>query len=452
MNDGPSKNLVKLRRPSRNKRISLVRMIMPTVLPVLSQHSEQCSCLCGTRVGAATSPHYNFADLAKLDLRIEANLDGLRIASEEGWQLCAKELDWEEPGEVFAAAVLALENGDDSKIQSVLKAATKTPELAGGFISALGWLEYRQAEPHIKTLCGSHASAERRVGIAAAAIHRKDPGRVLNDGVSDPDPLLRARALRAVGELGRTDLVPLIQNELNAQTRDEGCRFWAAWSTTLLVGYGNAIRALQSVAESPSPYRERALQMALRRMDIASAHSWQQRLVTDRLEKSPHAARLAVIGAGVIGDPALVPWLTEQMKVAPLARVAGEAFTMITGVDIAYEDLDTDKPEGFESGPTENPEDDNVEMDPDERLPWPDANLIAKWWEKHANEFQPGARHLLGKPITIDWMQQVLRVGRQRQRAAAALELAIMQPGVPLFEVRAPGFRQQELLQISARR
>ena len=33
--------------------------------------------------------------------------------------------------------------------------------------------------------------------------------------------------------------------------------------------------------------------------------------------------------------------------------------------------------------------------------------------------------------------------GYQRQRAAAALELAILKPGRPLFEVRAPGWRQQ---------
>ena len=38
------------------------------------------------------------------------------------------------------------------------------------------------------------------------------------------------------------------------------------------------------------------------------------------------------------------------------------------------------------------------------------------------------------------------RIGRQRQRAAAALELAIRQPSQPLFEVRAPGFRQQTIL------
>jgi uncharacterized protein (TIGR02270 family) len=406
---------------------------------VLFEHVNQASFLWGLRDTTAAAPHNFLPDLAALDLRLDAHLDGLRIAGEDSWQLCLEQLEKGEAGEVFAAAVLALESADQAKIQPVLRAATKSPELARGFISALGWLNYPQAEPYIKTLCASRSEAERRIGVAAAAIHRKDPGRILNDAVSDPDLLLRARALRAVGELARMDLVPIIQKDLNS--KDESCRLWAAWSTALLVGYTNAVEVLQSFAQSQSPYREPALQMALRRMDLRSTYSWQQGIASN-----PQFSRLAVVGAGVIGDPSANPWLIEQMNTPPLARVAGEAFTMITGVDIAYHDLDTDKPEPFESGPTENPEDDNVEMDPDERLPWPDPALIAHWWAKHENEFQPGIRYLLGKPISLEWAQQVLRIGRQRQRAAAALELAILQPGAPLFEVRAPGFRQQELL------
>jgi hypothetical protein len=53
---------------------------------------------------------------------------------------------------------------------------------------------------------------------------------------------------------------------------------------------------------------------------------------------------------------------------------------------------------------------------------------------------------LCGKPITEGQCQHVLRYGYQRQRAAAAIELAMMKPDQPLFEVRAPGFRQQKLL------
>jgi hypothetical protein len=40
--------------------------------------------------------------------------------------------------------------------------------------------------------------------------------------------------------------------------------------------------------------------------------------------------------------------------------------------------LEGKKPEGFEAGPTENPEDENVKMDPDDNLPWPDPALILK--------------------------------------------------------------------------
>jgi hypothetical protein len=49
-------------------------------------------------------------------------------------------------------------------------------------------------------------------------------------------------------------------------------------------------------------------------------------------------------------------------------------------------------------------------------------------------------------PSRKEPIRQVLKTGRQRQRAAA-LELALLQPGRPLFEVRASGFRQQRLLQ-----
>ena len=44
--------------------------------------------------------------------------------------------------------------------------------------------------------------------------------------------------------------------------------------------------------------------------------------------------------ADIDGDPAHVPWLIDQMHQEKLARIAGEAFSMITGVDIDLLDLD----------------------------------------------------------------------------------------------------------------
>ena len=412
---------------------------MKILSDILDQHTDGSAFLWQLRCRSVAMSHYSLADLAKLDQRVEAHIDGLRIAGEDGWQLARKEMAWKESGEVFAAAVLAFESNAPNKITEVLRVGAATPELARGVISALGWIEYEQAAPHIRNLCASELRSHRRIGIAAAAIHRQDPGRPLNDALNSGDLLLHARAARAAGELGRTDLVPIMQQDLNA--KDAGCRFWAAWSSALLAGYSNTIQILQSIAESPGPFRERALQLALRRLSLQSAHAWNL-----QLSNESQSLRQAVIGAGIIGDPAMVPWLIERMSIPPLARVAGEAFTMITGVDLAYQDLDCKQPENFEAGPNEDPQDDNVEMDPDEKLPWPDVALIAQWWNKHHSEFQPGVRHLIGQPISIDWAETVLRTGQQRQRSAAALELAILRPGRLLFEVRAPGFRQQQLL------
>ena len=198
---------------------------------------------------------------------------------------------------------------------------------------------------------------------------------------------------------------------------------------------------LQNVAEAGGPFAERAAQMAMRRLSANNAKIWLKRLVKDLGQK-----RIAVIAAGAFADPEAIPFLIDQMKVPKLARVAGESFSLITGANIAYEDLDGKKPEGFEAGPTENPEDEKVAMDADLNLAWPDPALIQKWYNARQGNFAKGTRYLLGLPITSESLRQALKTGYQRQRAAAALELAILKPGRPLFEVRAPGFRQQQLM------
>jgi uncharacterized protein (TIGR02270 family) len=406
---------------------------------LLTQHSVDAEFLWRARQLASVATNYELSSLARLDNRLEAHIDGLRVAGEEGWQLARKEMEWKEAGEVFTAAILAFESNDPAKIADVLAIDALTPELSRGVISALGWMEYEQAAPHIRALCASQPRSHRRIGIAAAAIHRRDPGEPLVNALSSGDPLLRARAARAAGELGRRDLVPLLDENLKSDHAAR--RFWSAWSMALLVGYSKAIRILQSFAESPGPFRLQAFQLVLRRLPLTEAMHWNEQLRTH-----PDGLRLSLVGAGILGAPSVVPSLIEQMSIPAMARVAGEAFTTITGVDLAYQDLDTNAPEDFDTGPTEDPNDDNVDMDPDEGLPWPDATLIREWWNKNQHDFVPHLRYFMGKPVDKSWLEHVLRSGRQRQRAAAALDLAILDSGKPLFEVRAPGFRQVQLL------
>ena len=413
----------------------------PIITGIVEQHAEGAAIAWLIRDRAVDRPDHVLSDLARVDLRLEAQIDGLRIAAEPGWEIAKTALvEIGEPGEVFAAGVLAFESGEPERIQQVIEVGTATPEASRGLISALGWLPYPQASKTIKTLLAAESTAGLRAGLAAMSAHRKNPGPpALQKAFASDDPLLKARALRAVGELG------LINVQITAlattKAKDPACRFWAAWSRALLSVQRNAVISLQDIAEAGGTFAERAAQMAMRRLPSSEARAWLRRLV-----KELRQMRIAVVAAGAFADPEIIPFLIEQMKVPKLARVAGESFSLITGADIAYDKLEGAKPEGFEAGPTENPEDENVAMDPDLNLPWPDPALIQKWWNARQGNFARGTRYLLGQPITPESLREALKTGFQRQRAAAALELAILKPGRPLFEVRAPGWRQQALL------
>lgn len=409
------------------------------IATILLQHAEEVSLLWHRRDAAAVQPHYSLGDLYRLDDRLDAHLDGLRIAGEAGWELCREELRWQEAGEVFASAAVALDAGKKERIDEVLPVACRTVDLARGFVSAIGWLEWEQVSAWAKRLGESDDPMGRRIGLGGATAHRCLSLAALDVGLEDAESVVRERAMKAAGEMGRSAVLPVLRHGYASEKVEE--RMWSAWSGALL-GDTAAVQVLRRVAEGGGVRAEQACLMAMRRARLEEALEWQRDLASRGDE-----LRLAVIGAGAIGDPVLMPWIIGQMAKPELARVAGEAFFMITGVDLAYDDLDGEWPEGFTTGPTEAAEDEDVAMDRDENLPWPDPRLIQGWWEDHGLQFIAGTRYLLGKPMAEGgWLETVLRDGRQRQRAAAALELAIRNPGQPLFNVKAPGFQQKTIL------
>ncbi|MBX3516475.1 MAG: TIGR02270 family protein [Rhodospirillales bacterium] len=407
---------------------------------IVGQHAEEAAFLWLLRAAAVRAPHYRLKDLAKLDNRVEAHVDGLRVASEAGWQLASEQLKFEEPGELFAASVLALESRAWARIDLVIDFAARMPEAAPGLFSALGWVERAHLHGTVKELLDSDDPFRRRLGLTACALHRVDPGPRLQAALADPEPGLRSRALKAAGELGRNDLREAVHEHLTDD--DPGCRFSAASAAVLLGDRGQGLAQLFTIAaDLASPWQAPALQLAPRLLTSPAAQAWFR-----DLSAAPAWLRLLITAIGVHGDASYVPWLIERMQTPELARLAGEAFSMITGADLAYDDLETDRPEGVESGPNENPEDEDVALDPDEDLPWPAPELIARWWQAHAARFADPQRYLCGQPVTEAHCRDVLSTGFQRQRRAAALELALMRADRPLFECRAPAFRQQAAL------
>ena len=413
---------------------------LPIIESIVAEHAEEAAFLWLLRDAAVAAPHYSLQDLAELDERVEAHIDGLRVAGDGGWAMVADGLQQPESGEVFAAAVLAFEGDDPQRLQQLYAAVETAPETVRGLVSAIGWVSPDKLRGKIAGLLGSDSPLWLRTGIAACAVHRVDCGEHLARAIEHEDLDLKARALRAAGEIARVDLLTAVRGQVNAT--DPACGFWAARSAVLLGDRAAGVAALKTLALTGGAFGTRALDILLRVLDPDTAAGWLKALSRDAGRR-----RELIIGCGVCADPAYVPWLIEQMADAPEdARIAGEAFSMITGADIASENLEGDWPSGYEAGPTEDAEDEEVAMDPDEDLPWPDPARIKAWWTDNQGRFKAGARYLTGQPISAAHCQHVLKTGMQRQRIAAALELALMQPDAPLFETRAPGRRQQAVL------
>jgi uncharacterized protein (TIGR02270 family) len=406
---------------------------------VVRQHVEETAILRHIRSVLVRAPHVKLHHLRRLDDRLAAHLDGIAVAGDFGSRLCDEALETPGKGEVFAVAVRAIEDKDVQRLDRLFALVAAVPESQPGLLSAFGWVSAQQLQGTIRDLLVSGDPLRRHAGIATCALHRVNPGGALGAAVGDADLALCARALRTVGECSRRDLLSAC---LAAAAGEEPTtRFWAAWSGALLGDQQKCVEVLTGFAEAPSPIRDRAVRLVLEVIDLPRAHELLKRIAHD-----PANERLLIQGAGIVGDPHYVPWLIKQMADLKLTRLAGESFSLITGLDLVYLDLERKPPEGVDLGPTDNPEDEDVGMDPDDSLPWPDPEKIQKWWDAHHQEFQPGVRYFMGKPPTWEHCLDVLKNGYQRQRIAAAEYLSLLRPGTPLFNTSAPAWRQKRLL------
>ncbi|MFP2927200.1 hypothetical protein ACLESO_18775 [Pyxidicoccus sp. 3LG] len=113
------------------------------LLPELvSRHFEEASFLWDVRRGAVDASHYTFADLARLDARVEAHLDGLRVAGVGAEAIIDEALCAAGAGELFTATALAIESGSDARLAPMLELARDTEAGVEAFVSAHSWLPW----------------------------------------------------------------------------------------------------------------------------------------------------------------------------------------------------------------------------------------------------------------------------------------------------------------------
>ncbi|KQU73502.1 MULTISPECIES: TIGR02270 family protein [unclassified Rhizobacter] len=409
----------------------------PPVKAVLQQHLEDAAVLRSVRSGLVRAPHVRLHHLRRLDDRLAAHLDGVAEAGAEGIQWSLRALEQPTTGAMFTAGVNAIRHQDPLSLDTLVAIAEAEPAAMVGLVSAFGWVPANELRGTVQNLLTSASSARCDIGLAACRLHQVDPGAPLDAALSSGR--YTGRVLAAAGESGRTERLPACLTALTAT--NPALRLLAARSALLLGDRTTAMDALSSLLRSPGGQQAQATGLWLR---VAAPDRAADMLRS--LAKEPAQSRLLIRAIAAAGDPFYIPWLITQMTDARLTRLAGESFSMITGLDLSMLDMELDAPANADQESGESADESDPALDEDHGLPWPDPSKIQAWWQTHGSRFTAGTKYFVGAAPTWKHCLSVLTTGLQRQRMAAAEYLCLLKPGTPLFNVAAPAWRQQRLV------
>lgn len=395
---------------------------------VLREHAQEAAFLWTRREQAADAPHYDLEQLGMLDERLLAHLTGLRLGGQAGLALALKGLGEIDTGTVFTAAWIAFHLQAPEAMRHVLAVGLSDPRLTAALVSALSWLDPLPLRPLLQRLMASPAPAHRSVALSVLGSRHGVDREDLLPALRDPDDALRAQAIRVAGEQALPDLPPLLQR-LDPAALQPTERFWCQWALALRNPNPDVGTLLITAHEAN--LRPQGLALAMR----VGSPEW-ARDVIRRLAAEPARQREAIVAMGAFGDPATIPWLLDHCEHPELSRLAAESVALITGVDLEAPDLRRSK------GPPELP----WEHPDDQQAHWIEPAALRAWWHEAQGRFRAGTRYLGGQVADETAAVRMLRLGTQRQRRHAALELARLRPSMPLFQVDARADWQQQRL------
>jgi len=392
---------------------------------ITEQHVDNVTFLWLLRSRAITHPQQTHITINKLEHQINNHLKGLTITPEVAWELSQQAAELQEGGKAFTLAMLAFNSADTHKINTAVDLGMENPATFKGLLSALGWLPSDKVEPWLKPWLESQNPAYRHLSIATCSIRRINPHEHLTSLFDDEQSRehlpLYCRMLRLAGELKRQDLAPVLAQAQRHE--DPTVVFWACWSARLLGNHQTSQELVPYLLQT-GPQQTAAIEICFRQQHNLA---WQW---LNTLASTPGQTRPAIKALAALGDPHGMNWLLTQMKVPEYAKIAGEAFSTITGIDLEQAQL-IDKQARTLDDIIEEEEKavDELAFDEDLNLPMPHAEKISQHWQQLRPQFTAGQRYFLGRPVTPHLLKHTFLYGHTRHRMAAALELALLTPG-----------------------
>lgn len=411
------------------------------LIDILEEHEEEADFLWQQRTNALSDRVYNLDDLAELEERLLAHLDGLVLGEKEAWKLLEPMLTDGELGEVFTAAFVALDSGDAERIDVVIKTFVQADgDIFEGIRNALRHSSYPEIEGIIRPCLTSEKRSVQAAAVDALSFRRL-PVEIgqLQSLLNDPDPQVVAVAISAVGRLRVVQLKGQVEQSMSSS--DPYIRL-EAMRTGLLLGSQQALSHCRKAIRGHSEEAKDALIL----LGLAG-HSEDNPLITEAVS-DPTLSRNAITAMGLMGNLSYMDILLLLSANPEFSRLAGEAISMITGVNIVAEKFVAEKPVMVEAGASEDTreddEDEEFVEDPDEALPFPDPVKLESWWRKNVARFDRKVRYRRGRPHGSQVLMDILRNGSLPERHHAAFEISLLNPSYPYLETSAFCGRQQK--------
>ncbi|WP_164017814.1 TIGR02270 family protein [Pyxidicoccus trucidator] len=405
---------------------------MPVIPEVLEEHLDEASFHWLRWEKALRSSEHDLPDTAAQEERLMAHLDGLVVAGPDAEPLLVPALDSEEPGRVDAAAFALLEGHPKGVDEVLARLRAAPPALRPSLERALELGSSRELDARLVPLLDSDdaalAAAALRVLTARDAVPPEPLERLLRHEV----PEVRMAALAAIAGSALTMAPERLLPGL-ASTHS-GIR-----TATVEAGLTRHLRPALATCRDllgaeAAEAREAMLLLALGGADADV-------LLLEERAEAPGQRADALWALGFTGHVRAAEVALRWMEDKSVARLAGEAFSAITGL----------KPSGPYALPPEEEaveEEEDLDADlvpgPEAALPRPAARAVQAWWKQHASRFQRGTRYLEGRPLDAAALLGALEGGSMRRRHVLARELAIRSRGSHRVRTLGPTWRQDE--------
>ncbi len=363
----------------------------PIPWDIYEEHLDEAAWLWGNWEASLDSAVYALGDVAiGPEERLLAHLDGLVLGGQPVAQkLLLPALAGDDLGGIAAAAWALVQAEDADHQDTVIDALASAEPPAQAAIGRALYLAPRADLSRLIPLFNSGAPHLRAIVLDVFATREPDWVREhIDPAMRSGQPPLVAAAVRAIRNLCERTLVDYV--EVASQSDDIEVRLEAmrtgltfavktAWNECRIFagGVGELCRLpLGFLATSPDPNDRAFVRGKALDADVGMHAMW---------------------ALGFAGDADSADVLVQAMADEKKSRVAGEAFSAITGLVIGGEMAkpgETQGPDALEVGDEDPP----PIVRPEDFLPEPRVERVKKWWDKERRRFIPGTRYVGGQP------------------------------------------------------